>query len=86
MLISLVLMSEALQNSAHFDRLYSGLLLFIAIGLLALTILIALNFRRLARQLRKRVPGSRMAVRMVIMLAALSVTPVLIVYYLLLCN
>jgi nitrogen fixation/metabolism regulation signal transduction histidine kinase len=81
MLISLVMMSEALQNSAHFDRLYSGLLLFIAIGLVALTILIALNFRRLARQLRKRVPGSRMAVRMVIMLAALSVTPVLIVYY-----
>jgi nitrogen fixation/metabolism regulation signal transduction histidine kinase len=81
MLISLVMMSEALQNSALFERLYSGLLLFITIGLVALTILITLNFRRLSRQLRKRIPGSRMAVRMVIMLSALSVTPVMIVYY-----
>jgi two-component system, NtrC family, nitrogen regulation sensor histidine kinase NtrY len=81
MLASLVMMSEALQNSAQFDRLYSGLLIFITIGLVALTVLIGLNLRRLIRQLRKRVPGSRMTVRMVVMLAALSVTPVLIVYY-----
>lgn len=81
MLASLVMMSEALQNSDRFDRLYSSLLLFISIGLVALTVLIGLNFRRLVRQLRQRVPGSRMAIRMVVMLAALSVTPVLIVYY-----
>ncbi|NKB38077.1 MAG: HAMP domain-containing protein [Gammaproteobacteria bacterium] len=81
MLASLVMMSEALQNSERFDRLYSGLLLFISIGLVTLTILIGLNLRRLIRQLRKRIPGSRMTVRMVVMLSALSVTPVLIVYY-----
>ncbi len=81
MLASLVMMSEALQNSDRFDRLYSGLLLFISIGLVTLTILIGLNLRRLIRQLRRRIPGSRMTVRMVVMLAALSVTPVLIVYY-----
>jgi nitrogen fixation/metabolism regulation signal transduction histidine kinase len=81
MLTSLVIMSEALQNSSHFDRLYSGLLLLITIGLVALTILIGLNLRRLIRQLRKRVPGSRMTLRMVVMLSVLSVTPVLIVYY-----
>ncbi len=81
MLTSLVMMSEALQNSERFDRLYSGLLVFITIGLVALTVLIGLNLRRLAHQLRRRVPGSRMTIRMVVMLAALSVTPVLIVYY-----
>ena len=81
MLASLVMMSEALQNSDRFDRLYSGLLLFITVGLVTLTVLIGLNLRRLVRQLRKRIPGSRMTVRMVVMLAALSVTPVLIVYY-----
>jgi nitrogen fixation/metabolism regulation signal transduction histidine kinase len=81
MLASLVMMSEALQNSERFDRLYSGLLLFISFGLVTLTVLIALNLRRLIRQSRERVPGSRMTIRMVVMLAALSVTPVLIVYY-----
>ncbi len=81
MLASLVMMSEALQNSARFDNLYSGLLLFISVGLVTLTILIFLNFRRLVRQLRKRIPGSIMTIRMVMMFAALSVTPVLIVYY-----
>lgn len=81
MLASLVMMSEALQNSSRFDTLYSGLLVFITIGLVALTILIALNLRCLIRQLRRRQPGSRMTVRMVVMLASLSVTPVLIVYY-----
>ncbi len=81
MLTSLVMMSEALQNSELFDRLYSGLLIFITIGLIALTILIGVNLRHLSRQLRQRVPGSRMTIRMVVMLAALSVTPVLIVYY-----
>jgi nitrogen fixation/metabolism regulation signal transduction histidine kinase len=81
MLASLVMMSEALQNSDRFDRLYSGLLIFISIGLVSLTILIGLNLRRLIDQLRRKVPGSRMTVRMVVMLAALSVTPVLIVYY-----
>lgn len=81
MLASLVMMSEALQNSERFDSLYSGLLIFISIGLVTLTVLIGLNLRRLIRQLRKRKPGSRMTIRMVVMLAALSVTPVLIVYY-----
>ena len=81
MLASLVMMSEALQNSDRFDRLYSGLLIFISVGLVSLTILIGLNLRRLIGQLRRKVPGSMMTVRMVVMLAALSVTPVLIVYY-----
>jgi nitrogen fixation/metabolism regulation signal transduction histidine kinase len=81
MLASLIMMSEALQNSERFDRLYSGLWIFISIGLVALTVLIGLNIRSLIRQSRNRVPGSRMTVRMVAMFAILSVTPVLIVYY-----
>jgi len=81
MLASLVMMSEALQNSERFDHYYSALLIFIGMGLVTLTVLIGINLRRLIRQLRKRIPGSRMTIRMVVMLAALSVTPVLIVYY-----
>ena len=81
MLVSLFMMSDALQNSDRFGELYSGLLMFNAIGLFALIILIGLNFRRLAGELHRRVPGSRIRIRMVATFAVLSVTPVLILYY-----
>ena len=81
MLTSLVILSKALQNPAQFDELYSGLLLFIAMGLVALVILIGLNIRGLIRQARERIAGARLTVRMVTMFAILSVTPILILYY-----
>jgi len=81
MLASLLMMSNGLQDSSHFGRLYLGLLIFNTLGLLTLIVLITLNLRRLIRQLRNRVPGARMTIRMVSMFTVLSVTPVLIVYY-----
>ena len=81
MLISFLMMSDALQNSNRFGELYSGLLVFNTIGLLVLAILIGLNLRRLVRQLRKRIPGSKMTFRMVTTFSLLSVIPVLILYY-----
>lgn len=81
MLASLVMMSEALQNSELFDRYYSVLLILNALGLISLVILILLNLKRLIRQFKNKIVGSRMTVRMVIIFSLLSVTPVLIVYY-----
>ena len=81
MLSSLLMMSKSLQNSELFDRFYLGLLLFNALGLISLSILIILNLKRLIRQLKNRVIGSRMTIRIVILFSLLSVTPVLIVYY-----
>ena len=81
MLASLLMMSNALQDSSHFGRLYLGLLIFNALGLLSFIVLIALNLKRLIRQRRKQQPGARMTVRMVVMFTLLSVTPVLVVYY-----
>ena len=81
MLLSLLMMSKSLQNSELFDRFYLGLLLFNALGLISLSILIILNLKRLIRQLKNRVIGSRMTIRIVILFSLLSVTPVLIVYY-----
>ena len=81
MLLSLLLMSRSLQNSELFDRYYSILFFFNAIGLISLVILIALNLKRLIRQLKNHVIGSRMTIRMVMIFSLLSVTPVLIVYY-----
>ncbi len=81
MLASLVMMSQALQNSELFDRYYSILLVLNAIGLISLVVLILLNLKRLIRQFKNKIVGSRMTVRMVILFSVLSVTPVLIVYY-----
>jgi len=81
MLASLLMMSDALRDSSHFSRLYLGLLIFNAIGLVIFIGLIILNLKRLIRQLRDRTPGARMTVRMVTMFTILSVTPVLVVYY-----
>jgi len=81
MLSSLLMMSKSLQNSELFDRFYLGLLLFNALGLISLSILIILNLKRLIRQLKNRVIGARMTIRIVVLFSLLSVTPVLIVYY-----
>ena len=80
MLMSLLMMSQTLQNPDLFDRYYSTLLIFNALGLISLVILILVNLKRLIRQLKNHVIGSRMTVRMVMIFSLLSVTPVLIVY------
>lgn len=81
MLASLLMMSDALQNSQRFGDYYALLLAFNSVGLLVLIILIGINLRNLLVQVRNRVPGIRMTVRMVTMFSVLAVTPVLIVYY-----
>ena len=81
MLASLLVMSQALQNSTQFDQLYFALLLFNTLGLLTLIILISINLRGLIKQLRDKTPGARLTVRMLGMFVLLSVTPVLILYY-----
>ncbi len=80
MLVSLLMMSNALKDSSQFSRLYSELLIFITVGLCALVTLIFLNLRHLIHQRRNHIPGTRMTIRMIGMFTALSVTPVLIVY------
>lgn len=80
MLASLLMMSKTLQNPELFDRYYAALLIFNALGLISLIGLILINLKRLIRQLKNHVIGSRMTVRMVMIFSLLSVTPVLIVY------
>lgn len=80
-LISLLMMSDALQNSDRFGEVYSVLLIFSTLGLLVLIMLIGMNLKHLIGQLRKKIPGARMTVRMVVIFSVLSITPVLILYY-----
>ena len=81
MLASLLMMSIALQSPDRFGEYLSVLLLFNTLGLLALVVLISANLVNLIKQIRHKVPGSRMTYRTVTMFPLLSVTPVLILYY-----
>ncbi|MGQ0658832.1 MAG: ATP-binding protein [Chromatiales bacterium] len=80
LLVSLVMMSDAMQNSARFSRIYSLLLVINAFGLLGFLALIGFNLKRLLRELRRRRPGARLKRRLTILFVVLAVVPVLVVY------
>ena len=80
LLASLVLMSAAIQNSSKFGATYSVLLIMNSLGLLMFVALIAINVRRLIQQLKRREPGSRLTLRMLVLFVTLAVFPVLVVY------
>ncbi|MDY6991220.1 MAG: HAMP domain-containing protein [Pseudomonadota bacterium] len=81
LLISLLMIADALQNSTRFEHLYSTLLLINALALLALLTLIGLNLRNLIHQVKRGRAGARLTVRLVSLLVILATIPVLIVYY-----
>jgi PAS domain S-box-containing protein len=81
LLVSLWMITEALQNSEQFGHLYSILLLINAVALFAFLALISQNLLHLFRQVRKKQAGARLTVRLVILLVMLSTMPILVVYY-----
>lgn len=81
LLVSLHLMSSAVQNSEDLSRLFIPLLVFNVLGLFILLVLIIINLVRLVGQYRRREPGSRLTVRMVVVFLMLSLPPVSVVYY-----
>lgn len=81
MLVALLGMGSALQNSSRFGDLYAPLLAFTAVGLLALIAFIGISLRNLVVNYRRRTPGVRLTARMVTLFSVLALTPVLIVYY-----
>ncbi len=78
--ISLGMMSAATQNSALFGDLYSLLLVLNILGVVLLLTLILLSVRKLVRQFRARVMGSRLTLRLFGLFVLLSVVPVAVVY------
>ena len=81
LLVSLHLISGAIQTAPNVNRLYSWLLIFNGFGLITLFALIANRVLRLWRQYRNNTPGSRLTLRMVMLFLLLSLAPVSIVYY-----
>jgi nitrogen fixation/metabolism regulation signal transduction histidine kinase len=80
LIAALVMMSEAMQNSALFGRVYSLLLVVNLLGVVALVTLIVWNLRRLIEQYRARAPGSRLTLRLVVLFVTLAGLPVAVVY------
>jgi nitrogen fixation/metabolism regulation signal transduction histidine kinase len=80
LLTSLMMMSNATQNSTRFGHLYSVLLFVNALGLVTFIVLIGVQVHRLMKALRERRPGSRLTLRMLTLFVGLSVVPLLVVY------
>ncbi len=80
-LVSLDLMSSAVQNSAELSRLFVPLLFASVIGLGILVVLITVHLVRLVVQYRREAAGSRLTVRLVMIFMVLSLVPVSVVYY-----
>ena len=78
---ALLIMSQTVQQSAHFSDLHPFIVGVNVAGLLVLLILIAGRLSQLVRDWRRRVVGSRMEARMVWMSATLALAPLLLVFY-----
>ena len=78
---SLVLMSNATQDSKQFEQIYPTLFSINVLVLLVFLFVIGMNVQRVVRQYRSKATGSRLMVRMVAIFVVLSLVPVSVVYY-----
>ena len=77
---ALALASDAAAGSARFGRFYAAFLVASALALLVLLVVIVQRIARLLGELRRQLPGARLTRRVLLMLIALAVPPVLVVY------
>ena len=77
---ALLLLALSVENSAQFSRWQPWILLVNICGVIALMVLLARKFWQLYRDFRDHVPGSRLAMRTVLMFGALVIAPLVIVY------
>jgi len=81
LLFTLFLLTSAAQHAKLSGEFYSVLLGVNILGILTLGVLIVANLVRLYRQLRAKVLGSRLTLRMVAMFVLLVVAPLTVVYH-----
>jgi PAS domain S-box-containing protein len=77
---ALVLASDAAAGSTRFGRFYGAFLVLCALALVVLVVFIGQRIARLVGEVRRQAPGARLTRRMLLMLVALAVPPVLVVY------
>ncbi|WP_230987981.1 ATP-binding protein [Bathymodiolus japonicus methanotrophic gill symbiont] len=80
-ILSLQLMSSALQDTSQLGELYTWLLLSNVVGTLCLLVLVGYNIISLARRLKKREAGSRLTTNIVLLFIVLSLVPAGTVFY-----
>ena len=78
---ALLMMAQTVQQSANFSNLHPFIVGVNAAGLVVLLILIGGRLMQLLRDWRRRVVGSRLEARMVVMSATLAMLPLLLVFY-----
>ena len=77
---SLYLLADATRSETSFEQLHYWLFPFNVLLLAIFIILIAVNVYKLAMQVIKRQPGSRLTLRLLLMFVVLAIVPVGIVY------
>ena len=77
---AILLMADATQSVAYFGRLHNWLLPINTVLLAIFLALIAYNVSQLVHQLRRKAPGSRLTLRLVLLFVVIAAMPVLIVY------
>ncbi len=80
-LLSLQLMSSAMQESSELSAMYSWLLLFNTLGSVVLLVLVGANIYALVQHTKKREAGSRLTARMMSLFVVLALAPAVIVFY-----
>lgn len=80
LLCVILLMADATQNVSHFGRLHQWLLPINSLLLLIFIGLIAFNMGRLIKQVKRKAPGSKLTLRLLVLFVVLAIMPVLIVY------
>lgn len=80
LLLSFYLLTTALEDSAHFDRLYLIVLGVNFVALLLLLYFISAHLINLIREFQERQPGSRLTLRVVVMFISLAFIPLAIVF------
>lgn len=80
-LLSLQLMSSAMQESSELSAMYSWLLLFNTLGSVVLLVLVGANIYALLQHTKRREAGSRLTARMMSLFVVLALAPAIIVFY-----
>jgi nitrogen fixation/metabolism regulation signal transduction histidine kinase len=79
-LVMLLLLGYSVENSEQFARWRDLILAINAAGVVVMTWLLARRVRRLVRDYRNHVPGSRLTTRTVMIFGALVIVPLLVMY------
>ncbi len=80
-LITVFSLSMSAQNALSQGTWFTALLIVNVVGIAVLLVFLLASFLRLVRQYRKRVLGSRLMVRFVILFIVLTIIPISVVFY-----